>query len=254
MAKSVLAVERACDLMFLIASSPAGFGVSELANELGLSKSAVHRLLVALSNKSMVQKDSPTQQYRLHAKVLELVLPFRSQNDMHAIARPFLDGLRDRFQETAVMAVREGFSCRLVACAPSAHELRYSPTIGRVMPLHWGAFGRAILADLPAEEFEAFFRDTPLTPATTHTTIEPEQLRSEARRIREQGFSTSTGEVIEGHVGIAASVKDHRDNPVACIGIGGPEMRLLQLDMVNIGRAVREAARHMSNYLRLQAL
>ena len=169
MSKSVQAVERACDLLFLIASSPAGLGVTEIATRLGLSKSAVHRLLVALSNKSMIRQESRTQQYRLDAKVLELVLPFRSQNDILAIARPFLEDLRDRYQETAVLALREGFSCRLVAHAASPHELRYSPTIGRVMPLHWGAFGKAILASLPAVELEAFFRDTEMSPVTERT-------------------------------------------------------------------------------------
>ena len=254
MTKSVQAVERACDVMFVVASRPGGIGVSDIAIELGLPKSAVHRLLVALSSKSIVQRDPLTQQYRLHAKVLELALPFCSQQDILAISRSFLDGLRDRFLETSALVLREGLSYRVVAHSPSPHELRYCPTIGRIMPLHWGAFGKAILAALPTEEFETFLRDELLKSATSHTIVDREKLREERHRIREQGFSKSLSEVIESHFGVAASVRDHRGDPVASIGLGGPKSRIQQFDIDEMGREVREAAQHISNILGLQAL
>ena len=254
MTKSVQAVERACDLMLLIASKPSGLGVSEVAVELDLSKSAVHRLLTALSIKSIIQKNPFSQQYSLHPKVLELVLPFISQQEIYSVSRPFLEGLRDRFQETAVLAVREGFSCRMVAHAPSTHELRYSPTIGRELPLHWGAFGKAILADLPPEEFEVFLQEVSLAPATSNTVVNPTQLRKERQQNREHGYSQSIGEVIEGHVGIAASVRGQRGSPVASIGLGGPESRVQRVDISEMGQEGREAAQHISNIMRLQTL
>lgn len=254
MTKSVQAVERACDLMFLIASNRSGLGVTEIASELGLSKSAVHRLLVALGNKLVVQQNPQSYQYHLHPRVLELALPFLNQSDIFVVARPFLDSLRDQFQETAVLGLRAGFSCRLVTHSPSPHELRFIPTIGRRIALHWGAFGKAILAGLSEEEFAAFLRNAPLVAVTPQTIVDLDRLCDELRQIRKQGFATSISEVLVGNVGVAACICDHNDAPVGCIGLGGPELRLREFDLEEVGHEVAEVARQMSTILHLQGL
>ena len=203
MVKSVQAVERACDLMFLIASSETGLGVSELACELELSKSAVHRILVALDNKSMVRQDPLNQRYYLRPKVLQLALPFQGHGDIVVSSRPYLDALRDRFQETAVLVLRDALSFMTVAHSPSPFEYRFSPTTGRRMPLHWGAFGKAILAYLPDDDLADLLRNVPLDSATSQTVVDTGLLQQELCQIRERGFACSMGEVIEGHIGLA---------------------------------------------------
>jgi DNA-binding IclR family transcriptional regulator len=253
MAKSVQAVERACDLMFLIASSKSGLGVSELAASLGLSKSTVHRLLVALGNKSMIQQDPLTQRHSLHPRVLELAVPFQSQQDIVAAVRPHLDALRDRFQETTILALRVGFSFMSVAHSPSPFEFRFIPTIGRQMSLHWGAFGKAILAYLPAEELAEFFQRVPLVPTTSQTIVNATLLQEELCEIRERGFAKSVSEVLDGQIGIAACILDHCGKPTGCIGLGGPELRLRHHDLDEIGNEILAAARHVSNAWRLRS-
>jgi DNA-binding IclR family transcriptional regulator len=122
------------------------------------------------------------------------------------------------------------------------------------MALHWGAFGKAILAALPDEELAAFLGSTPLSAATPQTIIDPDRLREELRLIRERGYATSFGEVIEGNVGVGACICDRREQPLGCIGIGGPELRMRNLDLKEVGRELHEAARDISNILRLQSL
>jgi DNA-binding IclR family transcriptional regulator len=244
LSKSVQAVERACDVIFAIASNPAGVGVTEIASHLGLSKSAVHRILIALGNKSMVEQDPATERYLLHPKVLELTAPFYSQQDIVSLARPFLVQFRDRFKETAVLVLRVGFSFMSVTHVPSPHEYRFTPTIGKRFPLHRGAFGKAILANLSQAEITALFQDAEAASPAAGSALE-----DELRSIKEAGFATSRGEVIQGQIGVAAAILEHNAAPVGCIGIGGPRVRLQQFDLDEIGRELAGAAKQLSSAL-----
>lgn len=246
MVKSVQAVERACDVLFAIASNPVGVGVTEIAANLGLSKSAVHRILVALLNSSMVKQDSTSERYLLHPKVLELAAPFYSQQDIVSLAHPFLVQFRDRFKETAVLVLRTGFSFMSVTHVPSYHEYRFTPTIGKRFPLHRGAFGKAILASMSRAEIADFVRSLETTSTTSEQALDAALLEDELPRIQKEGFAISKGEVIKGQIGVAAAVLDHNTTPLGCIGIGGPELRLEQFDLSEIGRELAAAAKQLS--------
>lgn len=251
MSKSVLAVERACDILYMIAASDSGLGVTEIAEGLTLSKSAAHRILVALSSGQMAFQDASTHRYALHPKTLQLVNSFFEQTDLTAIARPFLDSLRDRFRETADLALRVGDSFISVAYSSSPWAIRFSPTIGKPQPLHLSAFGKAILAHLPAGEIDAYLQNAKLVGMAGETAIEPEELREELERARQAGFAQSSGEILARNVGVAAPVVGDDGHAVGAIGLGGPEYRMRELDLPEVGGELAALARQLSTAVRL---
>lgn len=254
MSKSVLAVERACEILYMIAASDSALGVTEIAEQTALSKSATHRILVALSNSQMVRQDPSTQRYSLHPRALELVAHFYDQNDLTTLARPFLDSLRDRFRETANLALRVGQSFISVTYAPSPWAIRFIPTIGRPISLHLSAFGKGILAHLPQEQIDDYLDNVELVRPTDGEAIEPGQLRTELEAVRRAGFAQSTGEVLVGNVGYAAPILGDDGCAVGAIGLGGPEYRMVELDPQEIGCEVVAAARHLTTAVRLPGL
>jgi DNA-binding IclR family transcriptional regulator len=228
--------------------------VTEIADRLALSKSATHRILVALSNSQMVHQDSSTQRYSIHPKTLELVTHFYEQNDITTLARPFLDRLRDRFRETANLALRVGNSFISVTYSPSPWAIRFIPTIGRPISLHLSAFGKAILAHLAPKSIDAYLRDVELVRMTEGTCIESGQLRKELEEIRQAGFAQSSGEVLLDNVGYAAAIFGDDGYAVGAIGFGGPEYRLRDLDVQEVGRELASTARRLSTAVRLAGL
>ena len=251
MSKSVLAVERACEILYMIAASDSGLGVTEIAEGLALSKSTTHRILVALKNGQTVFQDSSMQRYSLHPKILQLVTSFFQQADITALARPFLDSLRDRFQETADLALRVGQSFISITYSPSPWEIRFIPSIGKPLSLHLGAFGKAILAHLPQEEVDVYLQSAEPVRMTDGAAIEAGQLLAELEGIRQAGFAQSSGEVLVGNVGIAAAIVGEDGYAVGAIGLGGPEYRMRELDPQEVGHELAATARQLSTSLRI---
>jgi DNA-binding IclR family transcriptional regulator len=246
MSTTVQAIERAIDVLFSLGASTTELGLAEIADGVNLPKNTVHRILVALRNKSMVRQDPATQRYALHPKVLELGSLFHAQVDLITIARPFLDQLRDRFKETAVLALRTGFTFTHVAYSPSPHEHRITPVVGVQFPLHWGAFGRAILAGLAAAEVAAFLNGEVLTPATAKTITDPTCLTAELKGCQDRGVALSIGERVPGVFAFAAAIESGRTSPVGAVGLTGPESRLGQVDRDSVVRDVKAAAQSLS--------
>jgi IclR family transcriptional regulator, acetate operon repressor len=55
--RGVQSVDRALDILELLASRPGTVGVTEIARELGLPAGTAHRLLVALAQRGWVRQD-----------------------------------------------------------------------------------------------------------------------------------------------------------------------------------------------------
>ena len=82
---SALAVERAADVLFLLARL-GDVSISELAAATDSSASAVHRILTALRNKGLVEQDPDTQHYELSRAVLRLAKSLSSRADVRRIS------------------------------------------------------------------------------------------------------------------------------------------------------------------------
>jgi IclR family acetate operon transcriptional repressor len=247
MSKSIQVIERTVDVLFVLGASKDGLGVTEIAASAQLSKSTVHRILAALSNKMMVQQDSNSKRYLLGPKVFELAHFFPSQLDLVTPAQSLLRLLRERFQETACLALRTGPSYLYVLTYPSPHEYRMNPAIGKAFPLHWTGFGKAILANLPEAELSAYLnQNTELVAATNRTLTSPDLLTEELKRIKAQGIAMSIGERVEGAVAIAAAIVNENKQPVGAIGLALPETRLAQLDQDNVAQELTAAAQGLS--------
>src|SRR5439155_11828542 len=78
---SALAVQRAAEIMFLLAEWGDG-SVSELSETTGSTGSAVHRILTALKRKDLVAQDDDSQRYSLAWSVLSLSRSLSARADV----------------------------------------------------------------------------------------------------------------------------------------------------------------------------
>ena len=104
---SALAVERAAEIMYLLAEWGDG-SVSELAEATGSTGSAVHRILTALKRKDLVHQELDSQRYSLSWAVLSLARSLSARADVRTLAYPHMLKLRDISDETITLNVRSG--------------------------------------------------------------------------------------------------------------------------------------------------
>lgn len=218
----VQSVDRALDLLEVLAASEQPLGVSELAARTGLAEGTAHRLLRALVHRGYVAQDS-ARKYGLGTAAL--VLGDASSRSLARGAQPFLRQMVDVSGETANLAVLDGDRVVYVAQAASPRRLRMFAEVGRSVPAHSTAVGKVLVAALPERTAAALVERAGLPRRTGRTLVDPDAFAAELRRTRERGWALDDGEEEDGVRCVAVPVVT-RGRTVAAASVSGPADRL----------------------------
>ncbi|MDI2124972.1 IclR family transcriptional regulator [Yinghuangia seranimata] len=244
--KSIAAVERALDVLLLFGRiGRPDLGVTEIAQELGITKGAVHRILTALRSRRLVTADPVTRRYALGPAAVALGRAYLARTDLRMVAAPELRRLADECGETATLSVRRGDTRLYVDQVLPTSELRIEVSVGAPYPLHAGASSKAILAFLSDDEIDAYLGQARLEALTARTVTNAAALRKEIAQIRKRGYATSVSERQEGAAAVAAPVLDHDGCVIAVISLAGPQFRFRQR-LAECAPVVVEAAGRLS--------
>lgn len=217
----VQSVERAFDLLSVIAASGGRTTLSELAAVVDLPMPTIHRLLKTLLGVGVVRQ-LPDRGYALGPELVRLGELAGRQLD--AIARPHLRTLVEQLGESANVATLDGDMVVYVDQAPSPHQMRMFTEVGRRAHTHDTGVGKAILAQLPAEQVRQIVSTAGMPPHTEHSIRSLEALEDELARIRERGYSVDEQEQELGVRCFATTVPD-APTPLA-ISVSGPTSRV----------------------------
>ncbi|GAA0949580.1 IclR family transcriptional regulator [Actinocorallia libanotica] len=219
----IATVERAVDvLMYFVETSAATLGVTEIAEALGMSKAAVHRILSSLRGRHLIALDPVSRRYSLGIGAMRLGLSYLDRLDARHIATPELVTLSQRTDETATLSLRTGWSRVYADQVTPAREVIMSVSLGVPYPLHAGGSSKAFLAFLADDEIEAYLSEVRLEPLTDSTIGDAVRLREELAEIRERGWAQSFAERMSGAASVAAPVLDHHGRPVVVVSVCGP--------------------------------
>lgn len=236
----VRAVERAVELMFRVAERGSSVSLQQLADEIGCSKSTVHRLLSTLERLGVVERDPALRRYRVGQR-LQALRQAAPPVDLRALAEPHLVALRDAVGETASLHVLDGAAHVVVAQAECLHEMRLILPLGQRIPLQKGATAKAILAFAPAAQQAAL--GVPPLPNELLTAEEREDIRN-------LGYAFSYAERVAGSSAVAAPLRDGRGWVVGALALSGPSVRFTPARAVRSAPALLEAARQIEAALR----
>lgn len=240
----VEAVRRALLILKCFSLERPELGVSDLARELSLHKSTVHRLLTTLEGEGFVHQ-LPNSRYALSWKLFELGAAVPAWRGIRQLVLNALNPLVASTGETAHLAVLDGREVLYLEKVESAHRLRMPSAVGRRVPAHCTALGKALLASLDDQALQRILVQTPRKAFTSHTITDVEMLRAELRRIRTQGYAIDDEELEEGLTCVAALVHDGTGRTCAAISIAGPTSRIRRRLDSHI-EAVRTAADSLS--------
>lgn len=201
-----------------------GAGVTELANHLDMSKATVHHHLGTLERNEFLVKDDST--YRLGLRFLEMGESARRQTDVFHIAKSEIDGLAEETGELANLMIEEHGRGVYVHIAAGDQAVRLDTKVGTRQYLHTSALGKAILANMPPEQFEEVIGRHGLPAQTSNTVTDKETLEAELDQIRERGVAFDGEERAEGIRCVAAPVTDNRNQLIGAVSVSGPSTRM----------------------------
>lgn len=222
----VPALARGLALLECFGSGREELALVDLARGVGMTRSAAYRLVYTLAELGFLVRNSERKSYRLGPRVLSLGFAYLASLELSEIARPHLEALRDRTDCSTHLAVLDGTEIVYIARCADKKALTSRITIGTRFPAHATSMGRAILAQLPADEVRRRFSGRALArfSATTPTTLKALQAVLETDRARGHIVSRSGFEA--GIASVAAPVFDADGAAVAAINISTPESTL----------------------------
>lgn len=252
MSESVRAVERALDVLLCFTRQTPELSMTQIADQVGIHKSTVHRLLATLENKRFVQRDPDTGMYRLGIRLLQMAYLTLEQNDLSQMAAPYLRSLGEKYQENIHLAVLDDKDVIFMYIIESPQRVKLAAAIGQRLPAFATASGKAILAFLP-QEMVLRILNRGMPQFTPYTHISPETIFEDLHLAREQGFAISEQEFEDEINAVATPIFDIEMQPVASIAVAGPAFRLTHERMIEIGPYIREVAREITQELTIVA-
>lgn len=235
----VRAVDRAIDILQCFSPDRPLMSVIEIQQRVGLSRPTLYRLLQTLAGKGLVVSEGDPQRFRLAHGVMKLAHVWLAGMDLIAIARPFLEELRDQSKETAALFVARGAERLCVLECPSRHVLAISRGVGDTGHITQGASGKAILAFLDPIDRETILASAPAS-------ADLKRLASELEATRHDGFSISRSEVFAGAVAIAAPLFDCHGAVCGSVGLFGPSARVTDTLIADLVHPLVASARELS--------
>jgi IclR family acetate operon transcriptional repressor len=222
--------------------------MTQIAEQIGIHKSTVHRLLGTLEKKRFVERDPVTGVYHLGIRLLQMAYLTLEQNDLRRIAAPFLRRLWENHQETIHLAVLDDVDVVFVDVIESQQRVKLAAAIGQRLPVCATASGKAILACMP-DEYVRHILQRGQPRYTEHTLVTSEAFFEDLGRVRERGFAFDEQELEVGINAVAAAILDLHGQPMAAVAIAGPAFRLTQERLIEFGPSVLAAARDITQEL-----
>lgn len=240
-------ISRALEVLGVLRGSNRDVGLTEISRTLSLHTSTVHRILRALAGAGYVVQSADSGRYRLGREAFLLGRAAERDLGFDAVA-PLLERLRDETDESVNLVVRDGDHGLVVLRYESEQLLRFTQPTGTQIPLHCTSTGKVLLAYSGDAETEVAALGG-LSELTDSTITSARALVRELKQVRKFGYSTNQGERIEGVCGVAAPVRAADGSLLAALAVQGPQVRMPQNRLDELGVRVIEVAGSVADML-----
>ncbi|WP_425440494.1 IclR family transcriptional regulator [Prauserella shujinwangii] len=235
---SVRAVERVCSILNLLQESIDGVSLIEVGQATDLPKSSAFRYLWTLEAHRYVERDEHTGLYRLGLGFVGM--QSRHLEVLRERARPWLENLRDEFEETTNLGLLDGDHVIFVDIVESRHKVRLAASRGDRDPLHSTALGKAIAAQLPEARVRDLLERTGMEQHSANTITTAEGYLDELAKVRRLGYAVDNGETsADGRCVAAPLLGTHLP---AALSISAPAARFTLKDVERAAKVLIDVA------------
>jgi IclR family transcriptional regulator, acetate operon repressor len=224
-AGEVQSLDRAMALLDVLAGAE-GLSLSEIARQAELPTSTVHRLLTTLHRRRLVGNDPETGHWTVGVGLFRVGSAYLRIRKLPDIARPVIRRLLDEVGETVNVSMIDGRDIVCVAQAESHAAVRAFFRIGRRLPLHASAAGKAILG-AASEPLRAQLLDgVDMERFTARTHATRKALLADVAASAARGWAIDDEEHTVGMCCVSAAVLNEEGEPAGAVSISGPAVRI----------------------------
>lgn len=233
-------------LLEVISHQDAPFTLQTMADETGLPKPTLHRMLAQLETAGILQRDGNGRHYSTGQRLRELaeniLLNSTTHGARHAILRKLVDEVGESCNLTAFSGSEVLYLDRVETAAP----LRFYLHPGSRVPAHCSATGKLFLGQMSATQRRRLLTAVPLESFTPNTLTNPDALEKEIQTVRAQGFALDNEEFLPGLLCLGVLVPSPKASSNMGIALQAPVMRLSREKAMSFLPTLQRAAEAIS--------
>lgn len=214
---SVQSIDRTFDILELMARQDKGMTLTEIAEQIDLPKSTVHRLLAVLRERNYIEKNDSSSLYRLGLEFIELCSGLLNSLELKTEAQPELRRLSLQTGQVVFLAIEQEGELVYIDKIDKFNEIRSYCFIGQRRPLYCTGLGKALLTGRTNEEIRELINEEQMVPYTNNTLTSINALIEDVAVSRQRGYSIDNEEVELGMRCVAAAIKDYRNTVIAAV-------------------------------------
>ncbi|MCC5965409.1 MAG: IclR family transcriptional regulator [Natronohydrobacter sp.] len=199
---------------------------TELTGTTELPKATLHRLFQTLEAEGYLQREPDGRAYSVGPRTRSLAVATMSSMRMRTPRLAIMRALAKDIGETCNFAIPDREAMVYLDRVETEWPLRVQFSVGAQVPFYCTAGGKIYLSTLSNLRLDSYLRNADLVQMTPNTITDPDALRAEITKIREQGFAVDNEEFLEGVIAFAMPLRDQYGRMPATIAFQGPTQRI----------------------------
>lgn len=242
------AVDRALDVIELLAASERELSLSEILAMLDIPRQSLIRILNTLCDRGIVDRAQQRGYYRPGMKLLHLGNSIQDKIKLRSVARPYMQELAQETHKTIELSTLDRDQLVLIEQIEGTEGVRLYTRIGSAYPyFHAVAVGKIYLAHMDEEKRHKVLEKIGLPAVTEYTIVDMKELEEDLSRVRENGYAFEDQELRKGVRRVVAPIYDYRNDLAGCIGIAATVFSFELKDRERFGQMVKETAARISS-------
>jgi IclR family acetate operon transcriptional repressor len=220
-----------------------------LARRVALPPSSAHRLLTTLQREQFVRFDQMSRSWLVGLRAFTVGNAFLQSRNVVSLARPYMRRLMEESKETVNLYLLVGSDPVCKAQVQSRIMIRAISKPGGTLLVHRSAAGKAMLSRSRRQEVAEIIEHRGMARATANTIVSFDRLVEDLAKTRARGFAIDDEEFTPGLRCVAAPIVDENGVSQAALSVAGPSDRMIDNRLMELGKAIGEAARMVSREL-----
>lgn len=243
-------VERALEIMELLAASDTALSMNEICKQLNLPKSSAFPVIHTLKNKKYLNTDPVTGKYCIGIKMFEIGRGYLENTDFIQEIKNIVKQLSAEYNETVHFGILDNTEVVYILKEEGNQAIRMASSIGKRMPAHATSLGKALLSGLTDNQIRELYRDKSFEKLTPYTITDLEELIDQIHNVRESSVSFEEQESTQGICCTGVPICDKSGKVVAALSIALPIFRLTKYGLAEYRDSLICSAKKIENILK----
>jgi IclR family pca regulon transcriptional regulator len=248
------ALARGLDVIKAFQPHRPAMTLAQLSTETGLARPTVRRILLTLEELGYVR--SGDGGYLLTPRVLELGVAYVRSMGLWEIARPHMEWLSSRTNESCSIAQLDGSDIVYVARVAVPKIVGLAVQIGTRFPAVPTSLGKVLLAALSADEVDRILAEPTRSNLVPRWQPDRDELEQELRQVRARGWALTDEQLTRGIRSVAAPVRDGAGQVIAALNVNthAAETSVAQLVDEHLPKLLQAAGEISADFARTDSV